>query len=53
MFKVLHHHCAEAEQQMWIPAFFAIPWMLGQQVRHKKQQIRQTKETGRQLKKFS
>ena len=40
------HRGADAEQEIWIPACFAIPWLLGQQVRHKKQQMHQTKETG-------
>jgi len=46
---------ADGEQEIWIPACFAIPWLLGQQVRHKRQQMRQTKENGHQTKskKFS
>ncbi len=34
--KVLPDHFADEEQEIWLPACFAIPWLLGQQVRHKK-----------------
>ena len=44
--KVLPDHFANEAQEIWLPACFAIPWLLGQQVRHKKQQLRQTKENG-------
>ena len=44
--KVLPDHFADEEQEIWSPACFAIPWLLGQQVRHKKQQLHQTKERG-------
>lgn len=53
--EVLPDHFADAEQEIWLPACFAIPWLLGQQVRHNKQQLHQTKENGHQMnsKKFS
>ena len=52
--KVLPVFFADKEQEVWLPACFAIPWLLGQQVRHK-QQLHQTKQNGHQmkLKKFS
>ena len=55
MFKVLPDHSADEEQAIWLPACFAIPWLLGQQVRHQKQQRHHPKEIGYQkrLKKFS
>ena len=58
MFKFLPDHFADEEQEIWLPACFAIPWLLGQQVRHKKQQLHQTKKTKEnayqmKLKKFS
>ena len=35
-FKVLPDHFADAEQEVWLPVWFAITWLLGQQVQHKK-----------------
>lgn len=48
------NHFADEEQEIWLPACFAIPWLIGQQVRQQKQQLHQTKENGHkmQLKKF-
>ena len=48
--KVLPDHFADEEQEIWLPACFAIPWLLGQQVRQKKQQLHQSKENARQIK---
>ena len=48
--KLLPDHLADEEQNIWLPACFAIPWLLGQQVRHKKQQLHQSKEHGHQRK---
>ena len=52
--KVLPDHFANEAQEIWLPACFAIPWLLGQQVRHNTQ-LRQTKENGYHMKskKFS
>ena len=47
-FKVLPDHFADEEQAIWLPACFAIPWFLGQQVRHQRQ-VRQTEENGYQV----
>ena len=44
--KVLPDHFADEEQEIWLPACFAIPWLLGHQVRHIRQQLHQTKESG-------
>ena len=49
-FQVLPDHFADEEQEIWLPAYFAIPWLLGQQVRHQKQQLHQAKENGHQMK---
>lgn len=49
-FPAVPHHVADDEQELWIPAVFAIPWLLGQQVRQKRQQMHQTKENGHQIK---
>lgn len=43
MFKGPPHRFADGQQEIWIPACFAIPWLLGQQARRKKQQMRQSK----------
>jgi len=44
------HLVADDEQELWIPAVFAIPWLLGQQVRMKKLQMHQVRESGHQIK---
>ncbi|KAL3161847.1 hypothetical protein ABBQ38_008937 [Trebouxia sp. C0009 RCD-2024] len=51
---LLQGQASDEEQEIWLPACFAIPWLIGQQVRQQKQQLHQTKENGHkmQLKKF-
>ena len=44
------NHFADEEQEIWLPACFAVPWLIGQQVRQQKQQLHQTKENGRKMK---
>ena len=54
MLKVLPNQFADEEQEIWLPACFAIPWFLGQQVQYKRKQDGQTKANGqRKSKKLS